>query len=354
MKLCLSFVLLLFNLKIWANDCLSSKPIKTFYPSESKSFFIDYFEGYKVLHRGSDRVLLKNKNLKLNCETSLFVIETPVEKIVLTSSTHLPALLLLNIEDKLVGFQGKKYIYSNRFNREKIFNISFPLVAEELLKIKPDLVMSYETNNSSQETIEKMRKLKLPLVLNDDYKETNALARAEWVIYIASFFNKEENAIKTFHTIVEKYNMIKNIIAKEKLRKKILVGTIQNGKWVMCGGKSDLARLIDDAGGDLFFSSNTAITQSRSLEDLYIAPVVADVWMTQNNWKDLSPIKLDSRYKKIQAKKIYNIHSKINASGANDYWEMGMARPDLMLEDLASIFHPEYFSNHKLIWYKSL
>jgi iron complex transport system substrate-binding protein len=321
----------------------------------SKAFSIDYYDGFKILHRGKDNILLKNKNSQMHCETSLFIIETPVEKVVLTSSTHLPALELLKLEDKLMAFQGKKYIYSSHFSQEKITNISLPLVPEELLKIKPELIMTYEINNSLHESIEKLRKLKLPVVINDDYKEINSLARAEWLIYTASFFNKEDDAQKIFKSILEKYESVKESIAKKNnIRKKVLVGSIQNGSWVTCGGKSDLATLISDAGGDLLLASTDHQTQSRSLEDLYALPLNVNVWLTQNNWKDLRATKQDLRYSKIQTKNIFNMHAKINAAGANDYWEMGMARPDLMLEDIASMLHPEYFSKHQLIWYKKL
>jgi hypothetical protein len=38
-------------------------------------------------------------------------------------------------------------------------------------------------------------------------------------------------------------------------------------------------------------------------------------------------------------------------SGANDFWEMGLARPDLLIQDLNSIINNE---NNKLIWYQAL
>jgi iron complex transport system substrate-binding protein len=354
MKQRLFLVLFILSFRVSALECRFNKTIKTFSPLVSKGFSIDYYEGYKILHRGKESILLKNKNTKLHCETNFFIIEIPVEKVVLTSSTHLPALELLKLEEKLIGFQGKKYIYSSHFPIEKITNISIPLVPEELLKIKPDLIVTYELNNSFQENVEKLRKLNIPIVINDDYKETNAIARAEWLIYIASFFNREEDAQKIFKSIFEKYELIKNSLAKKGSRKKVLVGSIQNGSWVTCGGKSDLATLISDAGGDLLLSSDSHLTQTRSLEDLYAQPLHADVWLTQNSWQDLSATKRDSRYKKIKAESIYNMIARVNNAGANDYWEMGMARPDIMLEDVASMLHPEYFSKHQLFWYKKL
>lgn len=337
-----------------AIDCQGIRPNQTYRSTESKSFSIDYYNGYKILHRANDHIVLKNRSTTLPCQTNLFQIETPVEKVILTSTTQLPALELLSLEKALVGFQGKKYIYSKKFLIDKIINVSLPLVPEELLKIKPDLVMTYELNASNPKLIDQMRKLKIPVVLNNDYLEQSSLARAEWIVYTSSFFNKEEEAKKIFREMVSKYNAVKSAVSKIARRKKILVGNIQNGKWVTCGGRSDLSKLISDAGGELLFSSQKSITQRRSLEDLYLLTTPVDVWLPQNTWVNQNEIAKDSRYKKIKTSKIFNHYARLSVNGANDYWEMGMARPDVMLEDLASIFYPDIFSKHELAWYKKL
>ena len=42
------------------------------------------------------------------------VIITPIDKIVVTSTTHLPALELLNVHESLVGFPGNDYVSSEK------------------------------------------------------------------------------------------------------------------------------------------------------------------------------------------------------------------------------------------------
>lgn len=352
-KACFCF-LFLISLKSHAVECQNVKPGHIYRSSSSKSFSIDYYNNYKIVHQEKDQFLLKERGTILPCQTKLFQIETPVKKIILTSTTQLPALELLSLENALVGFQGKKYIYSSKFPLDKISNVSLPLIPEELIKIKPDLVMTYELNTSSPKLIAQMRNLKIPVVLNNDYLEKSALARAEWLVFTASFFNKEAEAIKIFGESVARYNSLKTVASSIKHKKNILVGDIQNGKWVTCGGHSDLAKLIEDAGGNLILSSNKSTTQRTSLEVVYLITKPIDVWLTQNNWRHKNEISKDSRYSKINAINIFNNHARVNSSGANDYWEMGMAKPDIILEDLASIFHPEIFSKHELVWYKKL
>ena len=38
----------------------------------------------------------------------------------------------------------------------------------------------------------------------------------------------------------------------------------------------------------------------------------------------------------------------------NDYYETAVARPDLLLADLITIFHPEIPLHHTLLWYHRL
>ena len=48
---------------------------------------------------------------------------------------------------------------------------------------------------------------------------------------------------------------------------------------------------------------------------------------------------------------IFTFNKKVNAKGSNDYWEMGLQRPDLILNDLINIFENNY---NQLQWYREL
>ena len=48
-----------------------------------------------------------------------YILDEAPERIICTSTTHLHYLELLGLEDKLVGFPGTQYIYSEKF-REKV------------------------------------------------------------------------------------------------------------------------------------------------------------------------------------------------------------------------------------------
>ena len=44
----------------------------------------------------------------------------------------------------------------------------------------------------------------------------------------------------------------------------------------------------------------------------------------------------------------------MNGLGGNDYYESGIVRPDLVLEDFIRILHPEVLPDNDLFYYKNL
>ena len=51
---------------------------------------------------------------------------------------------------------------------------------------------------------------------------------------------------------------------------------------------------------------------------------------------------------------VFNNDSRMSPGGGNDFWESGQVRPDLVLEDLAGILHPELRDGEGLHYYRRL
>lgn len=348
-----SLLLLFINIS-FASNCEDLKPIASFQPQHAKYFSFAQYEKFKIVEsgRGPERDKFIVASGKINCETKLSVIYTPVKRFIATSTTHLPFLDFFKLEDTLVAFQGKNYISNPKLRSKKISEISYQLNAEQLLNLRPNLVMAYKSNLPAWKGLKDFRKFNLPIVLNWDFQEEHPLARAEWIIFNSLFFEKDEEAKKLFAKIVADYTNSKTAAQKFK-KKKVLVGDIQNGKWVTCGSRSDLGLLIQDAGGELVLDNDKSQTQFLSLELAFKKSKDADLWLPQNTWINLNQIKADARYGQLQTLTIYNNTKMLNAHGFNDYWETGLARPDLMIKDLIHIFHPEV-SKDDTLWYKKL
>lgn len=353
----MKFASLLFtfiaSFNLWAIDCESNKILKTYTPRYAQYFKIVYYGQFKIIESGKkpniDRFIVSDK--PLDCTSSLFRFTSETKRFVATSTTHVSFLSDQGIEDRLVGFQGTHYLFNEKLQKQKIKNIHYQMNPEELLSLSPDLVMAYSANLGGDKRMQELRKLKIPIVLNHDFEEKHPLARAEWSVFSAAFFNKDDLQQELFTKIERSYNEYKRQAAVLK-KKQVLVGDIQNGKWSTCGGESDLAILIRDAGGELVLKSKSHETQQVSLEKVLKIESKIDTWLTQNTWENLSVATNDSRYKKFSGIPAYNNNRKLNKKGFNDFWESGVGRPDLLLADLFEILHPE--SKHNLIWYKEL
>lgn len=348
------FILILLQVRhLAAGECEAEKMLSQFIPEHSKAFKISYYKSFKIVNVENREKYLISFSSKLECKTRLPVLKLEANKIVATSTTHLAFLNFLKLEKKLIGFQGKNYIVNDRYEKKNLKNVSFQLNAEELMAIKADLILAYKSNLPVWKSLRDYHQLGLPLVLIWDYKEPSSLARAEWIILESAFINKEKEANLFFQQMKQEYLKTKNSLARLP-RKKVLVGDIQNGRWAACGGKSDLAGMISDAGGELFLKNNSVETQFLSLEKILSNKEMPDVWITHNNWRENADALKDVRYKPFFNVIKYNNNKKLNKAGFNDYWEEGMSRPDLLLKDLASVIHQDKFAGNDLIWYRKL
>jgi iron complex transport system substrate-binding protein len=350
MKSILLILGLFTTMTAMALECESQKPVSEYKPRYAKLFSIKYYKDFKIVDSVNDHFIVTDK--KLSCTTKLPVMSSKVERFVATSTTHIPFLKVFSLEKALIGFQGVNYIFDPTLRAQNIKNINYQMNPEELISLKADLVMAYAANISSEKRLNDLRQLQIPIVLNRDFQEQHPLARAEWIIFSALFFSKDLEAQKIFKDIEVNYLKIKNEIKKTK--PVILVGDIQNGKWATCGGLSDLAILINDAGGSLLLDRKNPETQYFPLENVLSMKEVPQIWLSQNTWENKTKITADPRYNRFSKIPVYNNNKLLNAAGFNDYWETGLSRPDLLLKDLYSIFHPEKNLNPKLVWYKEL
>ena len=74
-------------------------------------------------------------------------------------------------------------------------------------------------------------------------------------------------------------------------------------------------------------------------------PVRATFWPQMRRYGSLAAVEQGS---------VYSNNAKVNEWGGNDYWETGVANPDLVLADLIKIFHPDLLPEHEKIWFHQL
>lgn len=293
-----------------------------------------------------------------------FVLQVPLKRIGVLSTTYLPFIEILNELASIKGITNKKYIYSKKvllsLEQNNAQNLGAPqLKIEKALKLDLDAIFSFMStgNEVYQSTI--FKKVKLPVVYVQEYKELHPLGRAEWVKFFATFFGKEEVAQQFFNKIANKYNEIKTMASLKKNKPIIAIGMNLHGVWSAPAINSDLVHLIKDAGGRYLWAAHPQKTGQLKLayEKAYVDLFSAQIWLSQNTWQNLTDVLINdqraARLPLYRQKSIYNFNKRQNKEGGNDYWESGVARPDLLITDLFNIFYPTINLN-KLIFYQKL
>jgi len=293
------------------------------------------------------------------------IVRTPVRRVVCLSTTQLGFLEALNETSSLVGIPDINLVSDSsiiqRYHNKQLSEVGYAqgLNYELLLSLKPDLVLTYGVDGEVSAQLNKLKDLGVPVMLVGEYLESTPLAKCEWIKFIGAIYGKEAEASKWFNRIDKNYQEIKKKVADVDYRPKVLTGLPWKDNWWMAGGKSNLANLIHDAGGEYLWHENTSRNAFVvSIEDVFMKAKSADFWInsgTAGSIKDL--LSVDSRFSSlppVKKHKVYNNNARMSAGGGNDYWEKGVVRPDLILKDLVRIFHPDKETDGKLYFYRQL
>ena len=337
-------------------------------------FSVEYHDYYKVIDvlkpypdalEGFRYVLLKRGAPVPDGYPDATVIEIPVRSFISMSSTYLHCLDMLGVLNTLVAVDNGKYVYNPKV-RERVRNYQVLEVAsqykaniETILEINPGCIMTTAMGNE-WDIHPKLLEANLPVVINGDWNEKDPLGRAEWLKFIAAFYNREKEAEELFSVIERQYTAIKAAAGSVTERPTLFSGAPFNDVWHMPGGESFQARFFNDAGGDYIWE-DTVATGSLHLafETVFYKAENADFWMNagweHNSLEEL--LKSDERFANFKAFKegrVYSNNRRLNEDGGNDYWESGIVNPHVVLADLVKILHPEIIPDHELFYYKRL
>lgn len=292
------------------------------------------------------------------------VIYVPIARLVCTSTTHIPLLDYLNESEALVGFPSTDYISSEN-TRALIekgnvteLGIDKGIDIERLALLKPDITMAY-TMSGDFGQFKKIEELGIPVVINAEYLEEHPLGRAEWIKFAAAFFNKEELADSVFSAIERAYLSTREMAAKVNIKPTVMSGVVYGDTWFLPGGKNFAAQLIADAGGKYLWAENSSNSfLELSFESVYEKANQADFWIGVASFKSLSEIEAaDKRYTKFkpfQTGRVYTYDARKGAKGGSEFLELGYLRPDIILQDLVTIMHPDLLPDHSLYFHSLL
>jgi iron complex transport system substrate-binding protein len=319
---------------------------------------------YQGAKTGYKYLLVQKGNEIPKHESDVEVITIPVESIVCTSTTHIPLLDYLNVTDKLIGFPNTDYISSEKMRKRidegkvKDLGIDKGMNIEELFLLKPSVVMGYAMSSDLGQ-LKKIKDLGVPVILNAEYLEEHPLGRAEWIKFMALFFDKERAADSVFQFIEKEY-LTTHTLAKESSSKPtVMSGIVYGDAWFMPGGKNYAATLLNDAGCNYLWGD----TESNgfleiSFESVFAKAKEADLWIGVGAFKSLKEIDASEKrytlFKPFKEKNVFSYNARQGAKGGSEFLELGYLRPDLILKDLVKIAHPELVPEHQLYFHKKL
>lgn len=309
--------------------------------------------------------VLKEKNGIIPDSLKQFtVIPIPLKSIVVTSTTHIPALELLGVENTLVGFPNTDYISSKKTRKlidaRKIreVGVNENLNTEVLIDINPDLIVSFGLNNSNP-TLENLQKSGLKVMFNGDWTEQSPLGKAEWIKFFGALYGLESKANTLFSTIEKEYKNTIKLAKSATIKPTVLSGEIYQNQWYVPQGESWAALFLKEAKSNYLWAE-TKGTGSLSLpfETVLEKAQHADFWIAPGDYSSLNQMS-DSNphyaeFSSFQNKKVYSYAVNKGAKGGIVYFELSPTRPDLVLKDLIKILHPELLPNHKLFFFSKL
>lgn len=293
------------------------------------------------------------------------LIKVPVHKVICLSTTHIGFINFLGRINTVSGISGKNYVVNDdiriAIDKGLIADVGYDenLNYELILKLKPDLVFAYGVNVAITSTVKKLNELGIPVVLIGEYLEQEPLAKMEWIKVFAALYGQSKLAELEFDSTVVRYNKLVEMAAGEPDKPTVLLGLPWRGTWYISGSKSYSARLIEDAGGKYLWD-HLDFNESRplGLEKIYENALTADYWLNTGEARSKNDIiSVDERFTNLLSYRngnLYNNDNQLTKYGGNDFFEMGVIEPEIILSDLICILHPHLLPSYRLKYYRKL
>lgn len=306
-------------------------------------------------------VLYRNAPIAVEKDVD-FQLKIPLQNTAAMSVTHIGFLNAIHEIASVKGVTDPFRVYNSKVKKGiasgAVANLGESMVpdVERVLSMRPDAIFMSGFPNA-RENNRIIHEAGIPVIYTVAWTEKTPLARAEWVKFFGLLYDKEAMADSVFNQVQYNYTGLKNTADSVASRPEVFCGNSFKGVWYIPGGKSYVARLIEDAGGSYIFKNDTTSgSMAVSFEVVYKEAINADYWLnvqeqsiTEMLWHD----KRYNRFKPVKSRQVYNRLANGTLNGGNDYFETGSWRPDLVLSDIIHILHPEL--EHKTLkFYKRL
>ena len=299
------------------------------------------------------------------------VIDGDAERIAAMSASHVAMLSRLGEGSRIKAVSGLRFLSGEALAScaDDVADIGNEADAdfEKLAAAEPDIVLLYGIGASSAMEA-RLRSLHIPFMYVGEYLEQNPLGRAEWIVALAEIAGCRGKGEEVFGKIRDRYNALKACVPDTVRRPEVMLNAPYGDVWYMASPESAMAAMIRDAGAEYVYGGKgSGKTETVDMEEAFILASGADFWLDTGSFSSIGELTgacpAFSGIRCIREGKVFNCDRRINGRGGNDFWETGQTRPDLVLEDMIRIFHPEIaddpansglFGRDTLIYYRQM
>lgn len=302
---------------------------------------------------------LKSGNFSYDFKTN----QIPFKKIVLLNASMAGYITELGAENLIAGVSSPEYIYSDTIQsllkQGKILNVGSEqkYEVEKIISLKPDAVFTNYIA-SFDNTYQLLKNNGIKVIFLDEYMEQKPLEKTAYIKLFGKLLGKDKEAEAKYIEVEKNYEKLKQLALKATAKPVVLANIMYGDIWYLPGGKTSTAHYISDANAEYILKNNTeekAITMN--FEEVYAKTAGVQYWVNAGNHVSkkemLSMNPLYSKLDVFNKGKIYVITGK-EKQKANDFFESGVVRSDLILKDYIKIFHPELLPDYQLTYMKEL
>ena len=288
------------------------------------------------------------------------LLRTPLDNQLVFATLHAQLFVTLGCMDAIGGVCDARYMSVPEV-RENIAcgkiadcGSSMDVNLERMLELAPEAAWVIPYKNGGYG---KMERVDVPLVECVDYMEDSPLGCAEWVRFYGRLLGIEGRADSLFFEVCDNYERVKARVDSCVTRPRLMCELKTGSAWYMPGGCSTMGQLYRDAGADYIFGdNNNSGSVPFSFETVLSRADSADVWIVKyGNDRDKSYSSLEQDFSGYTLLRPFR-ERKIFACNVSKkrFYEETPFRPDILLEELACLLHPELNDEYKFRYYEKL
>lgn len=330
------------------------------------NFSIELLEdGIKKVIDGEGRelILVPKEMEEVPAEyTDSIVIRTPVENAVFLSSTQVCTFRAVDdsaIIEAIAGVSGGVDEWAGipaikeGLENGSIVDIGGASMGEpdyELIQsLNPDIVFLYTGSNPQTNQIAKFEELGINYAVDNEYMESNYLARMEWMRFILTFFNADEQVNEVMNNAQKVVDEVKSKI--EGLEKpKVAVFSVYDGAVYGTSDNSWVGTMLSDMGGINAFIGmpEGTLTMEAAFECIQDADVI--IYTSTPAYCNGMEGVMEAFPQLSECKAHEN--DRVYQYGES-FW-IGIDQSEIMAADLAAAIYPDTFADRTLTYYVKL